>query len=272
MSGGERWRGVEHAAREAERAGGTVGAAVIAPDGDTFAYNGDHSFVAASTVKIPIMVTIFRRVDAGERSLDAPFVLRDEGKTPGSGVLLHLHDGITLTTADLLYLMISISDNTATNILIDMAGMGRVNDTIRSLGMTNSTLGRPMRGRPAQEGEQENWATPIDYTRAVKAILDGTAASPASCQAMTALLEKQQNSRRIARYLPASEDIRWGSKTGTVGRATNDAGFITTGAGTMIIAVFTESLPDAHLAEQAIGDISRAAMQAAGIIAPLPAT
>src|SRR5581483_5780487 len=114
------WSEVERIAREAERGGGVVGLSIIGPGGDRFSYQGDHAIPAASTVKIPIMIEIYRQVDRRERSLDDLSTLRDEDKAPGSGVLLHLHDGVQLTLNDLIYLMISISDNTATNLLIDM--------------------------------------------------------------------------------------------------------------------------------------------------------
>jgi beta-lactamase class A len=263
------WENIEKIIQEAEKTGGTLGVTIIAPSGETFIHNGERKFGAASTVKIPLMVEIFRQIDRGERSLDDEYVLDADDIAVGSGVMLYLHHGMTFTLNDLIYLMISISDNTATNILIDMAGMDAVNETMRSLGMTNSNLGRKMKGRPAQAGEQENWATPDDYAAAVKSILEGHAASADSCRKMQAMLAKQQNSRRISRYLPESEDIRWGSKTGSVKGVTNDVGFITSPAGTMIIGVYCEALPDQHTGEKAIGDISRAAMAATGVVEPL---
>lgn len=263
-----RWDEVERLARTAEGAGGAVGVRVLAPDRDSFGYRGDRAFRAASCVKIPLMVAIYHQIDAGQRSLEDVHVLRAEEKTPGSGILLHLHDGIPLTLADLLYLMISISDNTATNLLIDLAGIEHVNAVMRSLGMRDSVLGRKMTGRPAAAGMPENWATPDDYARAVQAILTGEAASAWACEQMTATLEKQQNPRRIARHLPEDEGIRWGSKTGSIKGVTNDAGFITAGGRTLIVAVFCEHLADGHTGERVIGEISRAAMQATGIIAP----
>jgi len=266
---GVHWDEVTRIAKSAEEAGGTVGVAVIAPSGETFSYNGDRKFGAASTMKIPLMIEIFRQIDRGERALSDEYVLAAEDIAIGSGVMLHLHHGITLTLNDLIYLMISISDNSATNILIDMAGMGAVNETMQSLGMTNSNLGRKMQGRPAGPDQQENWATPNDYVTAVKALLEGTAASSDSCAKMVAMLEKQQNTHRISRYLPEGTDIRWGSKTGSVKGVTNDAGFITTPAGTLILAVYCEALPDQHVGEKVIGDISRAAMVATGVVEPL---
>lgn len=264
MSMGD-WSELERLAQEGERSGGAVGYAVIAPDGSSHSYNEDRRFVAASTVKVPIMVEIYRQIDRGARKLDDLSVMSVDTKTPGSGVLLHLHDGIELSVEDLIYLMISISDNSATNILIDMAGMPQINKTMRSLGMDHSSLGRKMRGRQAENPEQENWATPRDYATAMKAILEKRAATPASCDKMIAMLERQQNNRRIARYLRESEEVRWGAKPGSLSGVTNDAGFITTPTATLIVSVFCEHLPDQHTAEQLIGEISRAALQAAGM-------
>lgn len=262
------WAGVAAAVAAAEATGGTVGVTIVAPGGATFRHNGDRRFRAASTVKIPLMVAVYRAVDAGERALTDRIVLRAADKAPGSGVLLHLHDGLELTLEDLVYLMISISDNTATNLLIDLVGLDAVNDVIASLGMRDSNLGRKMQGRPALPDEPENWATPDDYALAIQALLEGRAASTESCTAMLAMLEKQQNPRRIGRYVPEGEGIRWGSKTGSLTGVVNDVGFITTPAGTLVASVFTEGLPDLHAGEQAIGDITRAALQATGLIPP----
>ncbi|MGI8688038.1 MAG: serine hydrolase [Thermomicrobiales bacterium] len=262
------WSMVEEVVAEASESG-TVGVSLIGPDGARWSHHGDRKFGAASTVKIPIMVEIFRQIDAGKRSLDDRHVTSEADMTPGSGVLLNLHQGIELTLNDLIYLMISISDNMATNILIRMAGMDAVNRTMRDIGMKNSLLGREMKGRPANADEQENLATPNDYAEAIRTILDGEAASRASCDAMIGMLEKQQNHGRISRYLPQNGAIRWGSKTGSVTGVTNDAGFILAPNGRLIIAVYCENCPDQHVGEQVIGDVSRAAMAATGVVGPL---
>jgi len=261
------WNLVERAIQAAE-SHGVVGVSIIAPNGEHWEYQGDRQFRAASTVKIPVMIEIYRQIDRGEQSLSDTHSLTPDEKVKGSGVLLHLHDGLQLTLNDLIYLMISISDNTAANILIRQAGMGAVNATMRELGMRHSNLGREMKGRAALPDEQENWATPVDYTTLLEAILDKTAASNASCEAMISMLEKQQNPRRIARFLPERAEIRWGTKTGglkDVGVA-NDVGFVFTPKGRLIVAVFCEGLSDQHTGEQAIGEISRAAMYATGVL------
>jgi beta-lactamase class A len=258
------WEAVAQAVAAAERGGGRVGVAVRGPGGLLFAHRAAERFLAASTVKLAVMVALFRRFDRGESAPGERHTLRAAEKCPGSGVLLALHDGLELTLADLLYLMISISDNTATNLLIRRAGLPAVNATMRELGLTASTLAREMRGRPSAAGEPENWATPADYALLVEAIVTDRAASASACAAMRALLATQQNGRRIARHLPAG--VLWGSKTGTVGTAVNDAGFITTTAGTLVLALYCDGFADEPAAEEAIGAISRAAWTAAGLL------
>ena len=259
------WSGLEQAVN-ANEAHGSVGVSVISPRGERWEAKGDTRFPAASTVKIPIMIEIYRGIDRGELKIDDPYIVRPEDQSPGSGVLQHMHAGLQLSLGDLLYLMMSISDNTATNMLIDVAGMDRINATMHDLGMSASTLGRPMRGRLAVEGEQENWATPNDYTTVVKAVLDKQAASPASCQAMITTLPLQQNHRRIGRHVPKSEGYCWGTKTGSNTGVINDVGFVQAPGGTLIIALYSQGSSDAVTGELVLSDIAKAAMQATGIL------
>lgn len=271
MAAANDWPALVAALAAVERTGGTVGIAARGPQGQPFAHHGARRFRTASTVKVPLMVELLRQVDRGLFALDDTHTLAAADKVPGSGVLLGLHDGLTLTYRDLLYLMITISDNTATNILIDRAGMPAVNAAIRDLGMADSALGRKMRGRAAAPGEPENRGTPDDYLRALAAILDGGAASAASNALMRALLARQQNPRRIGRYVPTGAGISWGSKTGSLDGVANDVGFIAGPGGLLLLAIFTEGVPDAADPERAIGTLARAAMLDSGVATPLPA-
>lgn len=243
-----------------------AGVSVIAPDGAAWNVQGDVLFPSASTAKIPIMIEIWRMIDRGEAALDDMHTVSTADKSNGSGVLRLMHSGLALSLGDLLYLMMAISDNTATNILIDLAGMDRINAIMRELGMTGSILGRPMMGRLAIAGEQENIATPNDYTRVIETLFTGEAASPAACAAMIALLERQQNRRRTGRFVPEADGWRWGSKTGTNTGVVNDAGFVTGPAGRMLIAVYCRGVADTVTGEQIIAEITREAMVAVGLI------
>lgn len=253
---------------EAEASRGTVGVAIDSSHGWKFQYRGDRRFRAASTVKIPIMIEVFRHVDRGDIALSDRYVVERHDHSVGSGVLHELHEGLVVTIQDLLYLMMSISDNTATNILIDMAGMENVNATMQELGMVRSTLGRKMQGKPAVGEQPENWATAGEYASLVGKLLGDQVASPGSCAQMVAILGKQQNTRRIGRYMPEN-GLHWGSKTGSIRGVTNDVGFASSEAGTVIVSVFCEDLPDMHVGEKFIGDVARQAVIGAGIATPL---
>jgi beta-lactamase class A len=85
---------------------------------------------------------------------------------------------------------------------------------------------------------------------------------------MVTMLERQQNPRRIARFVPEAEGVRWGSKTGGLKGVTNDVGFVSGPGGRLILAVFCEGMADLHQGEQCIGEIARAAMRATGVVTP----
>lgn len=253
------WDAAAKAVAAAEAGGAVLGVCAIRPGGARFSHNGARPFRAASTVKIFVMIELFRQIEAGTLSLADRRAVRAADRAQGSGVILHLHDGIELTLADLLYLMMAISDNTATNLLIDAVGMDRVNATMRSLGAAGSRLGRKMMG-VASGPESENWATPEDYAAAIAALFDGRAASRASCDAMIAVLEQQQNNRRIARFLPKKDGPRWGSKTGSIEGVVNDVGFIMTAEGPVIVSCFCEGV-EALDGERMIGEVARGAWE-----------
>jgi len=266
------WAAVEDLIRNAERAGGVVGVAVYGAEGELFSYHGDRRFRAASTIKVPIMIEAYREVERLALTLEDRYILRDEDRIPGSGVLAHLNEGLELTLADLLFLMIAVSDNTATNLVLDRTGLEAVNTTMQSLGMTNSVLGRRILGHLPRAGDPENWATPSDFARAVHAIVTNEAAAPESCTHMLETLEQQGEIRRISRFLPAGTDIRWGTKPGDLPGVVNDVGFVSSDRGTLSMAVFCENLPDLDEAERVIGLIAGEALSVTGIVSlELPA-
>jgi beta-lactamase class A len=262
------WERVEEVVTMHSRSG-TVGVSLLGPDGARWHRHGDRKFDPASTLKIPVMVEIYCQVDAGRLALDEPWTLTDDHRVIGSGVLNHFRTGATISLHDLIYLMISISDNLATDIFIDKVGVEAINYTMADLGMQHSRLGDTIRDLFAGTAAP-NIATPNDYVSAVATILDGKAAAPASCEAMTAMVETQQNGRCIARFIPTfPPTIRWGSKTGTFIGVCNEEGFIIGPNGRLIIAVYTENYADTHTAEAVIGEIARAAMADTGGVGPL---
>ena len=132
---------VEDAARKL--GGGTlaVGYKNLAT-GETLFHNENHIFPAASIVKVPILLEYLRQKEKGMLNPDDDVVLEEKDVVGGAGILLELHRGIGLTLQDLIHLMIVISDNTASNVMLDKAGMDEVNAFMRSLGLVDTVIGR----------------------------------------------------------------------------------------------------------------------------------
>jgi beta-lactamase class A len=125
--------------------GGTVGiAACNLASRATYALNADERFPLASCFKIPIMVEVLRRVDDGVLRLEQRVTLSEADKSPGS-TLIHCHEGLQPSVRDLLYLMITLSDNTATDMLWRLVGLGSVNETMRDLGLASIDCSMPNR-------------------------------------------------------------------------------------------------------------------------------
>jgi len=129
----------------AARLGGTTGvAARNLASGAGVELNADEAFPLASVFKIPVMVEVMRQADAGALRLDERLTLREGDKSPGS-TLIHCQEGLAPTIRDLLYLMITLSDNTATDMLWRRVGLESVNRTMRDLGLTTIDCTMPNR-------------------------------------------------------------------------------------------------------------------------------
>jgi beta-lactamase class A len=149
----------ESIAAVAARLGGTVGvAARNLASGAEVCVGADEPFPMASCFKIPVMVEVMRRVDAGALRLDERLTLTEADKSPGS-TLIHCHEGLRPSIRDLLYLMITLSDNTATDMLWRRVGLGAVNETMRDLGLGTIDCSLPNREYFLLEsGAGEEWA------------------------------------------------------------------------------------------------------------------
>jgi beta-lactamase class A len=178
-------------------------------------------------------------------------------------VLTWLADGLVLSLRDLAYLMIAISDNTASNLVMDAVGVDAIRTTIAALGLTGTELNRRFIGRLPDPGMPENWTTAADLARLFAAIATDRAATPAACAGMRELLALQQHRDRIPRLLP--ERFAFAGKSGSLPGIVHDSGLITTERGTLALAVLTRGLQDQWAADDLIGRIARAAVADAGL-------
>lgn len=197
-------------------------AAIDLHTGETLAVNADDRFPAASTIKTAVMAAAWQRVADGGLAIDTMVPLREADKVGGAGVLRGLHEGLGVTVADLIHLMIVLSDNTATNLLIERLGTASINAWLDTHGLRETRLFRPTfhDGKPDVLPELERvyglgMTTPREMARLMALIAEGKAVSGAASDAMLATLRRQQDRAMIPRGIPARDDLEIGNKTGT---------------------------------------------------------
>ena len=188
-------------------------------------YNADMPMLPASVIKIPVMVEAFRCFESGELDPAATHILKDEERMPSCGCLNRLHAGIEVTMRDLVELMIILSDNTATNILIDILGIDRINATLRSLGIEISTIRRKLFDREGHLRGIENTVTARDMGKLLKMMYRGELISAKASEAMLDILEAQRLNSKFPFFLK-SRGIAVAHKTGEDDGITNDVGII----------------------------------------------
>jgi beta-lactamase class A len=212
---------VDPIAREVAQFKGTLGLyAKNLITGEEIAFGADRPFPTASTIKLAVMLEVYHQAAEGRISLDAPLTLRSTDKVGGSGVLNGMHDGLSLGVRDLVHLMIVLSDNTATNMLVALVSTKSVDDRLAAYGLRQTKLFRPTfrdgRADLFPELEKEfglGMATPREMATLMARIADGSAVSTGASAAMLATLRKQQDRAMIPRLLPDAVDV--GNKTGT---------------------------------------------------------
>ena len=190
---------------------------------EKWAYEADTPLVAASVIKLPILVEAFRQARDGLLSMDETFSIRPEQKMPSCGALTYLHDGLTVTLRDLCVLMIIVSDNTATNILIERLGMENVNATMRGLSLEKTTLRRLLFDAEAASRGLENTITAWEMGQLLEMLYKGECVSPEADAEMLSILRDQRLNGKMPFFL---DDLEIAHKTGEDDGITHDVGIV----------------------------------------------
>ena len=254
--------------RIAETPAATVGLSYVdLATGASVHINADTSFHAASTMKVPVMIELFRQVDRGELRLDQGMVLRNEFRsivdgspyslsaTDDSDSLVYTWIGKPVPVSELLERMIVRSSNLATNALIAIVDARRADATAKSLGAANIRVLRGVEDGKAYAQGLNNTTTARDMAELMAAIESGRAASPASTQRMRDILLRQEFNDEIPAGLPAG--TRVAHKTGTITAHLHDAAIVYPPAGTpYVLVVLTRGVRDENVARRLIADLS----------------
>ena len=187
---------------------GVVGYSVIDIENNVrFNRRGDETFPTASLIKVPILVTVYDLVAKGQLSLVDPLSVLRIDQVPGSGIIQYLHNGVILTVRDAAWLMTTISDNTATNLLLDRIIIRTVWNKMDSLGLHNTKVHSKSFRRSASVAMDSSVkyglgvTTPNEMAKLFELMALGKAVNPKSDSVMLDILEHNENNEKLQRFV-----------------------------------------------------------------------
>ncbi len=169
---------------------------------EEFYINQKEKYKAASIIKIPIMIEVFNQIYHKKIALDKQFNIEKEDRLPDCGVLSYLSDDFPISLIDLCRLMIIVSDNTATNILIDTLSMDNINATMSKLGVSKTRINRKLFDHKEIEKDIDNYFSLEDMGLILKKLYYGKVISGEYSQKMIGILKNQQINDLIPWELP----------------------------------------------------------------------
>jgi len=217
--------------------------------GETYALSPDERVRTASTIKIAVMIEAFARVNEGKLKWSDEVILTKEKKVGGSGILNELSDNLHLTLRDAVNLMMILSDNTATNLVLDVLTTDAVNARMESLGFKNIKIMRKVfaGGESAAGKDPENKkyglgvATPREMVLVIEKLERGEIINPAVSKEMLDLMKREQGRNAIGRSLP---EVPLASKYGALDRLRSSVAILYTKKGRIAMAISCDDMPE----------------------------
>jgi beta-lactamase class A len=217
--------------------------------GETYGLNPDERVRTASTIKIAVMIEAFARVADGKAKWTDEVVLTKEKKVSGSGILNELSDGLKLTLRDAVNLMMMISDNTATNLVLDVLTTDAVNARMESLGFKQIKIMRKVGsgGESTAGKDPENkkyglgMSTPREMALVMEKLERGEVISPTASKEMIDLMKREQDRNAIGRSL---WNVPMASKYGALDRLRSAIGILYTKNGKIAMAISCDDMPE----------------------------
>jgi beta-lactamase class A len=239
---------------------GEAGAFASDTDGHAlFCEREDEPFPSASVIKVPLVMTLYADAARGLLDLDERVAVGE--KVDGTGVLRHMQDVERVSLRDLAMLAIMVSDNTATNRLIERVGVERVGERLGEWGCSRSRLSRKMYDFEAATRGHDNVMTARETVSLLLRLHRGECEDRATSDAVLAIFDQCQDRTILLRYLP--DEVRVPHKTGTLDESRNDAAIVP-GERPVIVAAFIRKLRDTGAAVSWLGLLGWCAYRAAG--------
>jgi beta-lactamase class A len=216
--------------------------------GESFAYHEDDPMPTASLIKFPVMIEAYRQDAEHKIDLAAMVTLKKSDQVPGSGILTQLSPGLTLSLRDAVRLMIALSDNTGTNLVLDAIGIGSTAETMEKLGYPNTKIHSKVFRRDLSVFPERSEkfglgsTTAAEMVRLCEALHKKELVSPEASEAMLAHLRACDDKEKFPRLLPSGTKVAF--KTGSLEEVRTAAGIIETKGGPVAVCVLTNHNED----------------------------
>jgi beta-lactamase class A len=222
--------------------------------GDHYFLHEDEVFAQASSIKITVLANLYRQAEQGKLKLTDLYTVESSDLVPDSDIMNGLTPGVTrVTLRDLATMMVAVSDNAATNVLIDRIGMENVNAMLDSVGLTHTRLRRKMMDLEAAKQGRENISTPREMMTLLDAIYRGKLLNQKSTADFFKVLSTNKDSF-LPRDLPP--DLKVANKPGELEAIRNDSGIVFVDGRPYVICVMTGYLRNEREGEEAITKVS----------------
>ncbi|GGH73789.1 beta-lactamase class A [Pullulanibacillus pueri] len=231
--------------------------------GQLFTLNAHQRCEAASVIKIPILVEAYRQYEEGKILLEQRLRIPKEQRVGGSGVLTHLSLEATLTIKDLLTLMIIVSDNTATNIMIDLLGRESIHQLCQIIGCHHTSLQRKLFDQAAIKEGRHNVISAHDILLFLREIRNGERLNETSRREIIKIMEAQQLSNKLPSLIVdyGDNDPVIAHKTGEVHGVEHDVGIIQHQGREALVVILLTDLESNAEGRQVIGKIGKAIIE-----------
>jgi beta-lactamase class A len=228
---------------------------------ETYYVNADAVMPTASLIKVAVLIETYHQLDEGKLKLTDCITLRDEDKVPGSGLLTkHFSDGATFSVRDALHLMMAVSDNTATNLILDKVGVANVNKRMEAWGLKETRINaKVFRGSTTSVDPERTKlyglgsTTAREMAKLMEDLHTGDRLRPALKQSVLGYLRQNEDSLKFPRLLPPGTIVA--HKDGSLSEARTDAGVIHTPTGPVVVVVLTNQNQDRRWANDNAGDL-----------------
>jgi beta-lactamase class A len=255
------WQKLEDQVHQVDqRLDGIMGVAILdLTSGRNFFLHGDEVFPQASSIKIAVLAELYRQAQTGKLKLSDLYTVNAADLVQDSDIMNGLTPGVTrITNRDLATMMVAVSDNAATNVLIDHVGMDNVNAMLESLGLHQTRLRRKMMDLKAASEGRENVATPREMMTLLELIYRGKLLNKEFTDDFFRVLSTHKDSW-IPRSLP--DDLKIANKPGALEGVRNDSGIVFAQNRPFVLCVMTTYLRRERDGEDAISKIAQSAWQ-----------